>query len=74
MFKKVDKNTIRKAKHDRLRNTLVGTSERPRLNVYRSTTNIYAQIIDSCFECFLSNSFANNKSLFFFVLAFKFAC
>ena len=46
MFKKVDKNTIRKAKHDRLRNTLVGTSERPRLNVYRSTTNIYAQIID----------------------------
>lgn len=46
MFKKVDKNTIRKAKHDRIRNTLVGTSERPRLNVYRSTTNIYAQIID----------------------------
>ncbi len=46
MFKKVDKNTIRKAKHDRIRNTLAGTSEKPRLNVYRSTTNIYAQIID----------------------------
>lgn len=46
MFKKVDKNTIRKAKHDRIRNTLVGTSERPRLNVYRSTTNVYTQIID----------------------------
>lgn len=46
MFKKSDKNTERKAKHDRIRHTLVGTNERPRLNVYRSTTNIYAQIID----------------------------
>ena len=46
MFKKVDKNSIRKAKHDRIRNTLVGTAEKPRLNVYRSTANIYAQIID----------------------------
>lgn len=46
MFKKVDKNKLRKAKHDRLRNHLVGTAERPRLNVYRSTTNIYAQVID----------------------------
>lgn len=46
MFKKQDKNEIRKAKHARLRNNLAGTSERPRLNVYRSTTNIYAQIID----------------------------
>lgn len=46
MFKKVDKNTVRKAKHDRIRNTLVGTTEKPRLNVYRSTTNIYAQVID----------------------------
>lgn len=46
MFKKSDKNTERKAKHDRIRHTLVGTNDRPRLNVYRSTTNIYAQIID----------------------------
>jgi len=46
MFKKEDKNKLRKAKHDRIRHTLVGTAERPRLNVYRSTTNIYAQIID----------------------------
>ena len=46
MFKREDKNKLRKAKHDRMRNTLVGTSERPRLNVYRSPTNIYAQIID----------------------------
>lgn len=46
MFKKSNKNAIRKAKHDRIRNDLVGTAEQPRLNVYRSTTHIYAQIID----------------------------
>ena len=46
MLKKVNKNEVRKAKHSRIRNTLVGTSERPRLNVYRSTSHIYAQIID----------------------------
>ena len=46
MFVKANKNKERKAKHDRIRYTLVGNSERPRLNVYRSTTNIYAQIID----------------------------
>ena len=46
MFKKVDKNTERKAKHDRIRYTLVGTAERPRLNVYRSTNHVYAQVID----------------------------
>lgn len=46
MFIKANKNKERKAKHDRIRNTLVGTNERPRLNVYRSTTNIYAQVID----------------------------
>lgn len=46
MFKREDKNKVRKAKHDRIRNTLVGTEAKPRLNVYRSTTNIYAQVID----------------------------
>ena len=46
MFKKSDKNQVRKAKHDRIRNTLSGTKEQPRLNVYRSTVHIYAQIID----------------------------
>ena len=46
MFKREDKNKLRKAKHDRIRHTLAGTAEKPRLNVYRSTTNIYAQVID----------------------------
>ena len=46
MFKKVNKNELRKAKHNRIRFTLKGTSDMPRLNVYRSTSEIYAQIID----------------------------
>ncbi|MBQ7466576.1 MAG: 50S ribosomal protein L18 [Clostridia bacterium] len=46
MFKKEDKNKLRKAKHDRIRHTLVGTTEKPRLNVYRSVANIYVQVID----------------------------
>jgi len=46
MFKKQDKNELRKVKHNRSRFTLSGTQEKPRLNVYRSTTNIYAQIIN----------------------------
>lgn len=46
MFKKVNKNEVRKAKHTRIRFTISGTAEMPRLNVYRSTNEIYAQIID----------------------------
>ncbi len=41
-----DKNKDRQVRHARVRKTVVGTSERPRLNVYRSLSNIYAQIID----------------------------
>ena len=46
MITRIDKNAVRKARHDRMRNKLEGTSERPRLNVYRSTGNIYAQVIN----------------------------
>ena len=46
MFKKIDKNEVRKAKHSRIRHTLKGTADMPRLNVYRSTNEIYAQLID----------------------------
>lgn len=41
-----DKNADRVVRHARVRKTVVGTSTRPRLNVYRSLSNIYAQIID----------------------------
>ena len=33
MFKKIDKNEVRKAKHSRIRHTLKGTADMPRLNV-----------------------------------------
>ena len=46
MLNKVSKNSTRKLRHTRVRNKIVGTAECPRLCVYRSNTNIYAQIID----------------------------
>ena len=46
MISKIDKNEIRKARHERMRYYIAGTAEKPRLNVYRSLNNIYAQVID----------------------------
>lgn len=46
MIKKTDKNKLRQKKHMRIRNKISGTPARPRLNVYKSNKNIYAQIID----------------------------
>ena len=46
MIKKVSKNDARKVRHERITNKVFGTSECPRLCVFRSNTNIYAQIID----------------------------
>ena len=46
VFKKASKNLTRQTRHKRVRGKVVGTPQRPRLNVYRSLTNIYAQIID----------------------------
>ena len=46
MIKKYDKNAARVKRHKALRNKISGTSEKPRLNVFRSLSNIYAQIID----------------------------
>lgn len=46
MITKPDKNKTRQKRHRRVRNNISGTAERPRLNVFRSNKNIYAQIID----------------------------
>lgn len=46
MYKVHQRNAARKKKHRRMRNTMVGTSQKPRLNVFRSNNQIYAQIID----------------------------
>ena len=45
MINKKDSNAARLKRHFRVRNKISGTPERPRLSVYRSTSNIYAQII-----------------------------
>ncbi|MGM9878793.1 MAG: 50S ribosomal protein L18 [Bacilli bacterium] len=46
MIKKESRNEMRKVRHERVRKQIIGTKDIPRLNVYRSNTNIYAQIID----------------------------
>jgi len=46
MFNKTGKNATRQRVHDRIRKKVMGTSERPRLNVYRSLNHIYVQVID----------------------------
>ena len=46
MLQKPDKNKSRQKRHFRVRKNLSGTSQRPRLNVFRSLNHIYAQIIN----------------------------
>ena len=46
LLNRVDKNEKRQKRHFRSRKNIFGTAEKPRLNVYRSLSNIYAQIID----------------------------
>ncbi|CAH0347527.1 50S ribosomal protein L18 [Bacillus sp. CECT 9360] len=46
MITKADKNSVRKKRHARVRAKLSGTEARPRLNVFRSSKHIYAQLID----------------------------
>ncbi len=46
MIKKESKNALREIRHKRVRKNLSGTKEVPRLNVFRSNSEIYAQVID----------------------------
>mgnify|MGYP000319864101 FL=1 len=46
MVNKADKNLARLKRHKRVRGKIMGTAVRPRMNVFRSRTNIYAQVID----------------------------
>ena len=46
MLTQTSKNTTRRRVHERIRKKLLGTSERPRLNIYRSLNHIYVQVID----------------------------
>lgn len=46
MIIKKSRNSRRQTRHQRVRNKIQGTPDCPRLNVYRSLSNIYAQLID----------------------------
>ena len=46
MLTQTSKNVTRRRVHERIRKKVLGTSERPRLNVYRSLNHIYVQVID----------------------------
>ena len=46
MLTRTSKNVTRRRVHERIRKKVMGTSDRPRLNVYRSLNHIYVQVID----------------------------
>jgi large subunit ribosomal protein L18 len=46
MLTQTSKNATRRRVHERIRKKVLGTAERPRLNVYRSLNHIYVQVID----------------------------
>lgn len=63
MINKLNKNTDRKARHLRVRKKICGSSIRPRLNVFRSTNEIYAQIIDDEKQITLVSASTKEKAL-----------
>lgn len=63
MIKKVSRNEMRKARHERVRTKVAGSTENPRLNVFRSNNNIFAQIIDDTTNTTLVSCSSIDKEL-----------
>ena len=61
MIAKESKNIVRARVHKRIRNRMLGTSERPRLNVYRSLNHIYVQVVDDLDGKTLVSASTNEK-------------
>ena len=61
MIKRPNTKAQRVRRHQRVRGKISGTPERPRLNVYRSNANIYAQIIDDVNGVTLAAAASNEK-------------
>ncbi len=62
-MKSTNKNNTRQRRHIRVRKKVYGTAERPRLNIYRSTNHIYAQVIDDVQGRTLASASSVDKSL-----------
>jgi len=62
MVKKYDSNKARLKRHRRVRAKISGTPERPRLNVFRSTKHIYAQLIDDVNGVTLASASSMDKN------------
>ncbi len=63
MIKKVSRNEMRQARHSRVRENVIGTATTPRLNVFRSNKNIFAQIIDDDAQVTLVSASSIDKDL-----------
>ena len=63
MINKVSKNVSREKRHLRIRQTLKGTAAKPRLSVFRSNSQIYAQIIDDVTGTTLCSASSLDKEL-----------
>ncbi|HAQ41627.1 MAG TPA: 50S ribosomal protein L18 [Clostridiales bacterium] len=63
MLKKIDKNQRRLGRHYSIRNKITGTPERPRLNIYKSSKHIYAQVIDDATGVTLASASTLDKDL-----------
>ena len=56
MIRKESKNSMRQIRHARVRKNISGTNEMPRLNVFRSNSEIYVQVIDDVTGTTLASS------------------
>lgn len=63
MITKSDKNQARLKRHLRVRKKIKGTPERPRLNIFRSSKHMYAQIIDDTKGVTIVSASTNDKEL-----------
>ncbi|MBE9389044.1 50S ribosomal protein L18 [Vagococcus salmoninarum] len=63
MISKPDKNKVRQKRHGRVRAKISGTAECPRLNVFRSNKNIYAQLIDDVAGVTLASASTLDKEI-----------
>ncbi len=63
MIKKTSRDALRRKRHARLRLNVAGTTQRPRLSVFRSARFIYAQVIDDSTGTTLASASSREKSL-----------